>query len=78
MEELGELDLGEPDGFVFETALDAGAAVFSLVEEDAGLGLYRHKGLEVAVEGAVEEGLLQFVEGGEFAAMEGFEAEGFF
>ncbi len=29
--------LGEPEGFVFEAALDAGAAVFGLVEEDGGV-----------------------------------------
>jgi hypothetical protein len=69
LEEFGELDLGEPDGFVFEAALDAGAAVFGLVEEDAGggLGLCGHRGLEVAVEGAVEEGFFEFVKGSELS-----------
>jgi hypothetical protein len=79
LEEFGDMGLGEPDGFVFEAALDAGAAVFRLVEEDAGFGLWLwgHRGLEVAVEGSVEEGFFEFVEGGDFAAVEGFQAVGF-
>ena len=38
-EEFGDLGSGEPDVFVFEAALDAGAAVFGLVGADAGFGL---------------------------------------
>lgn len=53
LEEVGDLGLGEPDRFVLEAALDAGAAVFGLVEDEAGVG---HFLLEVAVEGLVEEG----------------------
>ena len=34
-------------------------------------------GSKLPVEGAVEEGLLEFIEGGELLAVEGFEALGF-
>ena len=37
LEEICELDLREPDRLVFEAALNAGAAVFGLVEDQGGV-----------------------------------------
>lgn len=36
LEKLGELDLGKPDRLVFEAVLDAGVAIFGLVEDERG------------------------------------------
>ena len=38
LKELGHVRLGEPDGFIFQPHLDAGAPVLGLVDEEFGFG----------------------------------------
>lgn len=80
VEKLGHLRLGQPNRLIFKAALDAGAAVFALIQDKGRLGRggFGHGGgLKVPAEGLVEEGFFQGVEGGEFALVDGFQTFGF-